>query len=436
MDPSTYEREQLRQSGFEIQCEIGRGASGTVYLARQAALDRDVALKRVQFGGASKVNSILRLEKEVSALVSLEHPGVVRLMDVQRYESSIWFVMEYVDGPTLRTVLDLSPDGLDPSDALKVVEGLASVLEYISGAGIVHRDLKPANVFLTMDGRCKVGDFGIALLTGPDGDATGGPGVSSRLTAPGVVIGTPAYLSPEQVTGSSEITSASDLYALGVMAYELFVGRVPFTSSGNVLALLLSQQSDPPPGPRSIRPDLTTALEDALLAPLAKLPAERPASPLAFWSGLEAAADQAWPLWESRSDLALLSGRLAPSRSGRSELVQTHTDQSVRQIGTIEGAVVVPEHNRIHDAHQAPTALRHVQETPTPLDPVSLRPARRSISWRRWILLLLVFLVALAAAFVVARALSTRKSGGADSGAIAVERSAVAVFTACRWNTA
>ena len=418
MNLSTYEREQLRQSGFEIRHEIGRGTSGVVYLAHQPLLDRDVALKRVGIDAASEDSSPLRLEREVSALVSLEHPGVVRLMDVQRYENSIWFVMEHVDGPTLRTVLDLSPDGLDPSDALEVIEALASVLEYISEMGIVHRDLKPANVFLTKDGRCKVGDFGIALLNGPRDQATGEVGVPGRLTAPGVVVGTPAYLSPEQVTGSSKITSASDLYALGVMTYELFVGRVPFTSGGNVLALLLAQQGDDPPEPRSIRPELTIAVQDALLAPLAKRPEQRPASPLAFWSNLEAAADQAWPGWESRSDLASLSGRLAPSRSVRSEVAQTRSDRSVSLTGTSESAVDVPEHNGEHDAHGHLSHLRHVTGTSKPFDPVSVRPARRGIAWRRWILLLLIFVVVLAAAFFAARALSTRRSGGPGVGAM------------------
>jgi serine/threonine protein kinase len=417
---TTRESEQLRQSGFEIQGEVGRGASGVVYLAHQALLDRDVALKHVQFDAASKRSSLVRLEREVSALVRLEHPGVVRLMDVRWHESSIWFVMEYVDGPTLRTVLDMSPDGLDPSDALRVVEALASVLEYVSGRGIVHRDLKPANVFLTRDGRCKVGDFGIALFNAPDDHEVGEAGLSSRLTAPGVVVGTPAYLSPEQIGGSSEITGASDLYALGVVAYELFVGHLPFTSRGNVLALLLAQQKDPPPSPRSIRPDLTSAFEEALLAPLRKLPAERPSSPLAFWSDLKAAADQAWPRWESRSDLLSLSGRLAPTRSLRSNLVHTQHDESLTEPDTVEAPVDVPERSREHFAYRSSQPSQPVSETQRSFDPASLPPARHRLGWRKWILLVVVFVVALTAAFLVSRALSNRRSGVSD-GAISFE---------------
>jgi serine/threonine-protein kinase len=414
------ESEQLRQSGFEIQSEIGRGASGIVYLAHQALLDRDVALKHVQFDAASKRSSLVRLEREVSALVSLEHPGVVRLMDVQWHESSIWFVMEYVDGPTLRKVLDMSPDGLDPSDALRVVEALATVLEYVSGRGIVHRDLKPANVFLTRDGRCKVGDFGIALLNARDDHAVGGAGISSRLTAPGVVVGTPAYLSPEQVAGSSAITGSSDLYALGVVAYELFAGRVPFTSGGNVLALLLAQQKEPPPNPRSIRPDLTSAFEEALLAPLRKSPADRPSSPLVFWSDLKSAADQAWPGWESRSDLLSLSGRLAPTPSVRSKLVHAQHDEPLAETGTVEVEVAVPERSREHFAERSSPSPRPVPETQKSSDPASLPPVRHRPGWRKRVLLVLVFVVALTAAFFVARALSNRKSGVSD-GAISFE---------------
>jgi serine/threonine protein kinase len=415
---STGDSEQLRNSGFEVRSEIGSGASGIVYLAHQALLDRDVALKHVQFDAASNKGSLARLEREVSALVSLEHPGVVRLMDVQWHESSIWFVMEFVDGPTLRTVLDMSPDGLDPSDALRVVEALAGVLEYVSGRGIVHRDLKPANIFLTRDGRCKVGDFGIALFTAPDDHAAGESGPSSRLTAPGVVVGSPAYLSPEQVGGSPRITGASDLYALGVVAYELFVGRVPFTNKGNVLALLLAQQREPPPGPRSIRPDLTPEFEDALLAPLAKLPADRPPGPIAFWAELKAAADVAWPGWESRSDLQSLSGRLAPTWSAPSRLVQTE-HESLTEAGTVEAPVVVPERSGEHVTYRPSMLVRPEPETPTSSGPASSLSSRLGLGWRKWILLVAVFVVALAAAFLIARAFSSRKTGASD-GAISI----------------
>jgi serine/threonine protein kinase len=417
---TTGESEQLRQSGLEVRSEIGRGASGVVFLAHQALLDRDVALKHVQFDAASKKSSLARLEREVSALVSLEHPGVVRLMDVQWRESSIWFVMEYVDGPTLRTVLDMSPDGLDPSDALSVVEALARVLEYVSGRGIVHRDLKPANIFLTRDGRCKVGDFGIALFSSPDGHAADEAGPSSRLTAPGVVVGTPAYLSPEQVAGSSEITGASDLYALGVVAYELFVGRVPFTNRGNVLALLLAQQREPPPNPRSIRPDLTQEFEDALLAPLAKLPADRPSSPLAFWTILKAAADRAWPLWESRSDLRSLSERLAPTWSDRSNLAQIRHGESLAKTGTVEAEVAAPEPSPVHVAYRSSLPVQTEPEKPTSSGPAPSPSRRHGAGWRKWVLLVVVFVVALTAAFFIARAFSSRKSGVSDS-AIFVE---------------
>ena len=267
--------------GYVIGHEIGRGASGVVYIARQELLDRRVALKRVPDDGAAH-----RLDREVAALVALEHPGVVRLMDVVRRPGEVWFVMEYVDGPTLRQIVDTGP--LPVPEALRILEQLSAVLDFVASRGIVHRDLKPGNVFITSGGRAKVGDFGIALLGGDAG---------ARVTRPGTVVGTPAYLSPEQARGQGEPTAASDLYSLGVIAYELLAGRVPFRRPGNVLALLAAQETEPPPPPSGFRPELAGAVESALLAPLAKDPDKRPASAGEFFAQLSRAADRTWPGW-------------------------------------------------------------------------------------------------------------------------------------------
>jgi Protein kinase domain len=389
------EIDRLGRSGFEIQGEIGRGASGVVYVAYQALLDRQVALKRVGIDPATARHSLARLEREVAALVRFEHPGVVRLMDVQRHESSMWFVMEYVNGPTLRRILDLSPEGLEAPDSLKVIESLAAVLEYVSSRGIVHRDLKPANIFLTQDGRCKIGDFGIALLL-TVGEASSGPG---RLTAPGVVIGTPAYLSPEQVVGGEEPTSASDLYSLGVIAYELLVGRVPFTGSGNVLSLLAAQQADAPPRPRGIRPELSPAVEQALLGPLEKVAALRPPGSPAFWSNLKDAADHAWPGWESRAD----TGDLA-KRFGSPAFAERTGHEDGGDVGTVEALLANRE--------PRPPTPEVVDRAPPGHGSRTTRKRRPEPAGLRWLLPGAVFLVAVTASFLAAWALTVGENHG------------------------
>jgi len=198
----------LARFGLVVEGELGRGASGVVYLARQPVLERYVAVKWIAFDQFAE-QSLHRLDVEVAALVQLEHPGIVRLMDVVRDADGVWLVMEYVSGPTLRTVLDMRPAGLAPADAMAILEGLSAALDHVSRRGIVHRDVKPGNVFLTVDGRCKLADFGIASLSPTTEGAVSDPG---RLTRPGTVLGTPAYMSPEQAGGlvglPSEATSS------------------------------------------------------------------------------------------------------------------------------------------------------------------------------------------------------------------------------------
>jgi predicted Ser/Thr protein kinase len=399
MTIAAKELDRLREAGYVVEDEIGRGASGVVYLATQQLLARRVALKRVGFDPAAGETVRRRLDTEVAALVALEHPGVVRLMDVQRYPGALWFVMEYVNGPSLRQVLDSTTSGVRPPEALRILEELTGVLDHLASRGIVHRDLKPANVFLTADGRTKVGDFGIALVHAPEGTAD----ALGRLTQPGVVIGTPAYLSPEQAGGRDELGSASDLYSLGVMAYELLVGRVPFSSPGNVLALLAAQETEPPPAPRSIRPELSRAVEAALLGPLAKAPSDRPPSAGAFWSQLELAAEEAWPRWRASADTVALSGRLARgSRPVRATGAQDDATVGATGDGLAAESVV---------ASSGPASAERGDE-PQPPPRVDARPPPKRGGAQRWALPAVVFVVAVVGGFLAVRAVTAKGAAG------------------------
>lgn len=396
MSLSPDEAARLAQAGYSIEGEIGRGGSGVVYLAHQELLDRQVALKRVGLDAAADVGNRRRLDAEVAALIALEHPGVIRLMDVLRYPEAVWFVTEYVAGPTLRRILDLS-GGVSHADSVGLVGQLAEVLDYLATRGVVHRDLKPANVFVTPDGRVKLGDLGIALT-----------GTDARLTRPGVVVGTLSYLSPEQASGHGDPSPASDRYSLGVMAYELMTGRVPFMYGGNVLALLTAHVSEPPADPRSLRPQIPEGVAEVLLLPLAKDPDARPATAQEYRLRLEGAADVGWPGWRQAVDIAALAHRFGP--------------------GPATGPKTTEE-----DAATAawePATRSHPPEPPSPEDPASpsdpvqppqlvrstrqatalrLRPARRR--GPGWAPAAAVFVVAVVGSFLAVRSVVSDGGG-------------------------
>jgi serine/threonine-protein kinase len=203
--------------------------------------------------------------------------------------------MEYVDGRTLREVLEC--EDLAIPQALAIIEQLAAAVDYAGGRKVVHRDLKPSNVLVTPDGRCKVADFGIAKLVGRANE-------SGFTTQAGSVLGTVAYLSPEQAAGTARIDRRSDVYGLAVMAYEMLVGRVPFpVAADDPYRTLNAHLQAPVPRPEELRASFPRAVAAVLLAGLAKKPRQRPRRAARFWHALEAASDEAWPKWRERSSI-------------------------------------------------------------------------------------------------------------------------------------
>jgi hypothetical protein len=408
-----HEEESLRAGGLALGDEIGRGSSGVVFRGRHLLLDRPVALKRIVTGANADPQGERRLRTEIAALVRLEHPAVVRLLDVKRTGPALWLVMEYVDGPALQAVLTRRRGVLAPADALAVLEQLASGLGHLARHGVVHRDLKPANVFLCHPSRCKLGDFGIALLDAAGAGATADPApVAAWVTRPGTVLGTPSYLSPEQAEGR-QATTASDVYSLGVVAYELLVGRVPFPFRGNLLAVLASHAAEAPPPPRSVRPDLSMEVEEALLAPLEKDPARRPASAADFWQRLDTAAGAMWPDWRRQADLdALVATRSSAPGVPPAAVV----DGASTWAGTVEQA------DMLAGVAALVGAVARPQEAASAASPAAVPPARSHAPrrpWRRrrlrrarwWAVLVTVFVLAAGASFLATHALS----GGAPA---------------------
>jgi ABC-type amino acid transport substrate-binding protein/tRNA A-37 threonylcarbamoyl transferase component Bud32 len=248
--------------GYEILGELGRGGMGVVYKARDEKLDRPVALKMVLGGAHVGPERLARFLSEARATARVRHPHIVQILKIGEADGLPYLELELVGGGSLADRLDGTPR--PPREAARLVEQLARAVAYAHDRNIVHRDLKPANVLLTESGEPKITDFGLAKLT----DAAGP-------TVTGAVYGTPSYMAPEQARGDAKkVGPAADLYALGVILFELLTGRVPFAAD-STMALLRKVEREPPPPPRSLCRGVPRDLEAICLRCLEKDPADR-----------------------------------------------------------------------------------------------------------------------------------------------------------------
>ncbi len=265
--PSVEERPNV--PGFEILEELGRGGMGVVYKARQMSLSRFVALKMILAGPYAGAEHLARFRAEAEAVASLQHPGIVQIHEIGSHAGRSYLALEYVPGGTLAGKCAGRP--LPPAEAARLVETLARSMHYAHQRGVVHRDLKPGNVLLTEDGQPKITDFGLAkrLETEP-GATPAGP-----LTQSGAILGTPAYMAPEQAGGRrGAVGPAADVYALGAILYELLTGRPPF-GGGSPVDVVLQVVSEEPVAPRRVEPTCPPDLEAVCLQCLRKEPARR-----------------------------------------------------------------------------------------------------------------------------------------------------------------
>lgn len=264
-------RTELQSSlgnAYTIERELGGGGMSRVFLAEETALKRQVVIKALppEFAGGV---SIERFQREIMLAARLQHAHIVPLITAGTTGAIPWFTMPYVEGESLRS--RLAHGELPVSEAVGVLRDIATALAYAHERGVVHRDIKPENVMLS-DGHALVTDFGVAKAFVLAGDGDG-----QNLTTAGMALGTPAYMSPEQITADPLVDHRADIYALGVVAYELLAGRNPFAGR-SPRATMAAHVSEEPVAIASIRPTTPAALAALVTRCLAKAPADRPQS--------------------------------------------------------------------------------------------------------------------------------------------------------------
>ncbi|HYM66739.1 MAG TPA: serine/threonine-protein kinase, partial [Patescibacteria group bacterium] len=290
---------------YRVKAELGRGGMGAVFLAEQPGLGREVAIKQLIPSAAADPVALNRFLQEAQVMARTSHPNLVQVHDLELMGGENYIVLEFVRGEALRDLINRGP--VPPPQVFAVMHGVLQALDYAHKHGIVHRDMKPENILIADEGMVKVADFGIARLT----DDSGAGGTATKT---GTTVGTPQYMSPEQVA-SSKVDGRSDLYSAGIVLYELVAGQPPFTSSDadGPFTLMAKHVQAPPKPPSVYRPGLDPALEAAILKALSKRPEDRFQTGQEFDEALTAIADRLFPGWqrslEPGADLSKMTPR-------------------------------------------------------------------------------------------------------------------------------
>lgn len=256
---------QLMLGRYEIISKIGKGGMGTVYKARQVNMDRIVALKVMPVELSKNEKFVHRFLREARSAASLNHPGIVQAVDAGEADGRYYFAMEYVEGKTLGDMLDES-EKLAEERALEITKEVAVALDYAHTAGFIHRDIKPDNILISKDGKIKLADLGLAREAGDTPD---------RVTQTGAVLGTPPYISPEQVRGSRDIDGRADIYSLGGTLYHMLTGKTPYLGA-NGPDIMAKHLSAPVPNPQRVSPETSEPAAKLVQKMMQKNPDDRP----------------------------------------------------------------------------------------------------------------------------------------------------------------
>jgi eukaryotic-like serine/threonine-protein kinase len=265
-----------RLGDYQVRDLLGSGGMASVYKGYDSALDREVAIKVIHTEDESP-DFIARFRREAKVVASLRHANIVQVYQFGEQDGIIYMVQELLPGPTLEEQMKKSRRRMSATRVTTIINQLASALDYAHAQGVIHRDIKPSNALYNSNSELVLTDFGIAR-SHHDAKRTA--------TNVGMVMGTPGYIAPEQAVSSATITNACDIYALGIVAFELLTGRMPFEAENAMEAVAQHLYNDPP-RPGSIRSDLSAAVDRVLLKALSKEPGDRYASAGAFAQSLQ-----------------------------------------------------------------------------------------------------------------------------------------------------
>jgi hypothetical protein len=368
---------------YEILREIGHGGMAKVYLARQTDLGRLVALKELSALSAADASAARRFVRESRLAGSLNHPNIVTVHDFFEDHATPYIAMEYLEHGSLRPVIG----DLTFAQIAGVIESVLAGLGHAHDRGIVHRDVKPENLMISGEYRLKIADFGIAKAT----DETR---AGTLLTATGTTIGTPMYMAPEQAM-AQDVGPWTDLYAVGMIAFELLAGRAPFDTTGSPMAILLRHVNEPPLLLSSLEPSVDPRLSDWIDQLLATDPEDRTQNAAAAWLAFEEIVlDQLGSRW--RRDARLGEVTPGPAAPGP----RTPATMPMARAGT--------------DPRAIPTAMPRAAPAlgARAATPSRRRPARRLA---RSLLLVMALAVAVAAALAMAPGNGSSPSGGSPT---------------------
>lgn len=367
---------------YEIASELGRGAMGIVYRARDPRIGREVAIKTIKPADQADSGEIEdlreRLFREAQSAGRLSHPGIVTIFDVDEQDGLVYIAMELVEGQTLDRCAAAAGGGARSLDfAVDLLLQAGAALDYAHRRGIVHRDVKPSNIMISPDG-VKIMDFGVARIA------------SSQLTRTGAVMGTPNYMSPEQVKGEA-IDGRSDQFSLGAIGYELLTGKRPFQASSLTSTIFKIVSADPL-RPRQWNPQISLPLDEAVMRALAKNPDERFAACREFAEAAAAAAEQMRAGGESLVLPAAGGGGETPTADPTQPGAAPGGDAADETAADIGAAAAVPS-KPVEAAPILPAPARKKRAAaaaPPPAGPAFAAAAQKSSRWPLAVLLLLV----------------------------------------------
>ncbi|MEY4511710.1 MAG: hypothetical protein RLZZ450_3832 [Pseudomonadota bacterium] len=369
---------------YQLESLLGEGGMGAVYRARHLLMDKAVALKwlRPELGASSDARE--RLIREARSVARLHHPNVVQVFDVDSYQGSLFMVMELLEGETFADLL--AKEKLTTQRVIRLLSGALAGLAAAHDKGIIHRDIKPENIFIVKDeehpeGIAKLLDFGISKL---DERTAGSP----RLTQTGLSIGTPLYMSMEQLTGTSEVDQRADIYSFGVVLYHALSGSLPF--DGETFAgVVVSIATTTPPPLRRLRPDLSPALDRVVSKAMARHRHDRYANVSELLAALRAIEDTAGDAGQPAGGYAAARTPGPPPGSGTdlgldeslAELVESHRATTRRRllVAVVAGLLLVGVGFGVTRAVRAPLRS-HTQDAAAPAGSDTRSPLPSGIS--------------------------------------------------------